>query len=304
MKIFITGGNGMVGKNIHLLASKNGHEVIAPKRAELDLLDFKAVQNAIELAAPDVVIHCAGLVGGIQANIQAPFDFCNINLQLGINVVNAALSTGVKKLINLGSSCMYPRNAENPLAEEQILKGELEPTNEGYAIAKVAVASLCEYASKQHDVLYKTYIPCNLFGLWDKFDPKNSHMIPGVIRKIHEAKTKGSDTVDIWGDGLARREFMFASDLADFILYTLGNYSDVPQNINVGIGADYSVNEFYESIADVIQYKGEFIHDLSKPVGMKQKLVDISKQNKLGWAPKTSLKDGIKQTYEFFLQGK
>lgn len=301
MKIFLTGGTGMVGRNIIALATKQGHEVYAPSRQELNLASINDVKEKIESFQPDVVIHSAGLVGGIQANIAAPYDFCFENIQMGMNIVQGAFLAGVTKLINLGSSCMYPRFASNPLKEEMVLQGELEPTNEGYAIAKVATAKLAEYLSQQYGVSYKTYIPCNLYGYWDKFDPNKSHMIPAVIRKLDDAVKQQLDVVDIWGDGLARREFMFAEDLADFIVYSLSKFEQVPNNINIGIGQDYSINEYYQAVAKSVGYNGKFEHDLSKPAGMKQKLVDISKQTQLGWSPNTSLEMGIKKTYEFYL---
>lgn len=301
MKIFLTGGTGMVGRNIIALATKQGHEVYAPSRQELNLASIDDIKQKIESFQPDVVIHSAGLVGGIQANIAAPYDFCFENIQMGMNIVQGAFLAGVTKLINLGSSCMYPRFANNPLKEEMVLQGELEPTNEGYAIAKVATAKLAEYLSQQYGVSYKTYIPCNLYGYWDKFDPNKSHMIPAVIRKLDDAVKQQFDVVDIWGDGLARREFMFAEDLADFIVYSLSKFEQVPNNINIGIGQDYSINEYYQAVAKSVGYNGKFEHDLSKPAGMKQKLVDISKQTQLGWSPNTSLEMGIKKTYEFYL---
>ena len=301
MKIFLTGGTGMVGRNIIALATKQGHEVYAPSRQELNLASIDDIKEKIESFQPDVVIHSAGLVGGIQANIAAPYDFCFENIQMGMNIVQGAFLAGVTKLINLGSSCMYPRFASNPLKEEMVLQGELEPTNEGYAIAKVATAKLAEYLSQQYGVSYKTYIPCNLYGYWDKFDPNKSHMIPAVIRKLDDAVKQQLDVVDIWGDGLARREFMFAEDLADFIVYSLSKFEQVPNNINIGIGQDYSINEYYQAVAKSVGYNGKFEHDLSKPAGMKQKLVDISKQTQLGWSPNTSLEMGIKKTYEFYL---
>lgn len=300
MKLFITGGRGMVGRNIISLAEARGIEVNAPSRHELDLFDYDALKRQLLDYQPDYVIHCAGLVGGIQANIIAPYEFCFQNLQIGMNVLKASFDAGIKNLINLGSSCMYPRFADNPLSEEQILTGELEPTNEGYAVAKVAVAKLAQYISVEHNVNFKTYIPCNLYGYWDKFDVNKSHMIPAVIRKIDDAIKSGINDVEIWGDGLSRREFMFAEDLADFIIFSLDKFSDVPSLMNVGLGYDYSINEYYQTIADVLGYKGGFSYDMSKPEGMKQKLVNTDLQTKLGWKPKTSLESGIKKTYQFY----
>ena len=210
MKVFLTGGSGMVGRNILAYSTQHNYDIDAPSSSELNLLDFEALKSYLSRKKPDVIIHSAGLVGGIQANIAAPYDFAFINLQIGINIVRAAYELGISRLINFGSSCMYPRQASNPLKEASILGGELEPTNEGYAIAKIATARLAQYANAQHGYHYKTLIPCNLYGYWDKFSPEKSHMIPAVIRKTHEGKVNGSEFLDIWGDGTARREFMFA----------------------------------------------------------------------------------------------
>lgn len=301
MKIFITGASGMVGRNIveHPLMAK--HLLLTPNSKELNLLDSSAVSHYVQTNQPDMIIHCAGKVGGIQANIAEPVDFLVQNIDIGRNVIMAAKSSGVKQLINMSSSCMYPRAAQNPLAEELILQGELEPTNEGYAIAKIMATRLCEYITREDATYhYKTVIPCNLYGRYDKFDPKHSHMLPAVIKKIHEAKVANKMEIDIWGDGTARREFMYAGDLADFIVYAIDNFEKMPQNINVGLGHDYTINEYYEAIAKVIGYKGKFVHDLSKPVGMKQKLIDDTKLKMFGWKYQTSLESGIEKTYAYY----
>ena len=196
---------------------------------------------------------------------------------------------------------MYPKDLDRELEEDDILTGVLEPTNEGYAIAKITVAKLCEYAKKQYNLNYKTIIPCNLYGMWDKFDPKNSHMIPAVIRKLEIAKSTNK-TAEIWGDGSARREFMYAEDLADFILFSLVNYNSLDQYTNVGLGFDYSILDYYKEIADVVGYKSGFKFDLTKPTGMKKKQCSIIKQNKMNWKPKHTLKQGLKKTYEFYLK--
>jgi nucleoside-diphosphate-sugar epimerase len=223
-------------------------------------------------------------------------------MQMGLNILTASNDAGITKFLNLSSSCMYPRDAVNPLSEDLILKGELEPTNEGYALAKVTSTRLCEYICQENpERLYKTIIPCNLYGRFDKFDPNQSHMIPAVIRKINEAKKNQLPEIDIWGDGEARREFMYAEDLAEFIFYALDNFTEMPQNLNVGLGKDYTINEYYQAVADVVGYKGEFKHDLTKPVGMRQKLIDVSKLKMFGWDYKTSLETGIQKTYNFYL---
>ncbi|WP_432459142.1 GDP-L-fucose synthase family protein [Agarivorans sp. QJM3NY_25] len=302
MKILLTGANGMVGKNILAVAAGHAHEFLAPKSVELNLLDASSVRRYIAINQPEMVIHAAGVVGGIQANMAEPVKYLVDNMQMGLNILTAVKDAGIKKFLNLGSSCMYPRDAINPLAEDLILKGELEPTNEGYALAKVTSTRLCEYISHEDpERLYKTIIPCNLYGRFDKFSPNHSHMIPAVIRKLDEAKKNQLSQVDIWGDGEARREFMYAADLADFIFYALDNFSAMPQNLNVGLGEDYTINEYYQAVADVVGYKGTFTHDLSKPVGMTQKLIDNSKLKEFGWSYKTTLDIGIKKTYEFYL---
>lgn len=301
-KILITGAGGMVGRNLMEHPRAKNYEILAPRRDELDLLDLMAVSDYFQAKQPDMVIHAAGLVGGIQANINSPVRFFTDNIQMGLNVVMSARACDVKHLMNLGTSCMYPRDAKNPLREDVIAKGELEPTNEGYAIAKVAITRLCEYISKENfDCYYKTVIPCNLYGKFDSFDLNNSHMIPAVIRKLSEARHNEVGVIDIWGDGLTRREFMYAGDFADFVFYALTNFDAMPQNINVGIGRDYTVNEYYKKIAEIVGYNGEFVHDLSKPTGMKQKLIDDSRLRVYGWRPKVSLELGLRKTYEYFL---
>ena len=303
MKVFVTGGSGMVGRNIVEYLTKLGLEVLYPTSKKINLLDKEALRIFLQKNEPEMIIHCAGLVGGIQANINNPASFLYENTQMGLNIIMSSYESGVKKLINMSSSCIYPRNIKNPLSEEFILKGELEPTNEGYSLAKIASLKLCEYITKENsNFQYKTIIPCNLYGRYDKFDPKNSHMIPGVIKKISDAKKNNEKNVIIWGDGSVRREFMYVEDLADFVWYATENFEQIPQNINVGLGFDYSINEYYQIIADVIGYKGKFQYDFSKPVGMKQKLMDNSKLKEFGWKYKTTLKDGIIKTYAFFLK--
>jgi GDP-L-fucose synthase len=301
MKILLTGGSGHVGRNILAAAPKYNYTFFAPTSKELNLLESAAVKVYIANLKPDLIIHAAGKVGGIQANIENPVRFLIENLDIGKNLLLAAREAGVKKLMNLGSSCMYPRTAENPLKEELILRGELEPTNEGYALAKILVARLAEYLGREDKTLqYKTIIPCNLFGKWDNFDAKTSHMIPAAIRKVMTAKAQGLNEVEIWGDGTARREFMYTGNLVDFIFYAIENFDKMPAYLNVGPGTDYSINEYYEKISAVTGYKGGFKHDLTKPVGMRRKLVDTTKLSAFGWKPRITLEQGLKETCQFF----
>ncbi|HEY0822618.1 MAG TPA: GDP-L-fucose synthase [Ramlibacter sp.] len=300
--VLLTGGSGMVGRNVAEFPAAAGWKLVAPTSRELDLRDAQATADFVRRLKPDVVIHAAGRVGGIQANIAAPVDFLVTNLDLGRNIVMAARAAGVPRLLNLGSSCMYPREAENPLREEMVLKGELEPTNEGYALAKIAVARLCQYVTREQPALsYKTLIPCNLYGPHDKFDPKHSHLVPAIIHKVHVAKSQGRAEVEIWGDGTARREFMFAPDLADAIWRAVESFETLPDTMNVGVGSDHSVNDYYRIAAQVIGWSGRFVHDTSKPAGMKQKLVSTERQGAWGWRPATSLEDGIRATYHHYL---
>lgn len=302
LKILLTGGSGMVGRNFLEHPDIGQFIVLAPRHSELDLRDYEALRAYLEKNRPDMVIHAAGKVGGIQANMRDPSGFLLENLDMGRNVVWAARQTGVKRLLNLGSSCMYPRNHSEPLREDMVLKGELEPTNEGYALAKVMTARLCEYIMREDaSFQYKTLIPCNLYGRYDKFDPAHSHLIPAVIRKIHEAKVAGAPTVEIWGDGLARREFMDAADLADAVLRHVEHGDSAPELMNIGLGHDHTINEYYAAVAAVVGWQGEFVHDLNRPVGMRQKLVDTRRQTAWGWAPRISLQDGIARCYEYFL---
>lgn len=301
MKIFVSGGSGMVGRNLVSYLRKNSQvEIFAPNSQELNLLDYSKTESFIKRIKPDAVIHCAGLVGGIQTNIEKPYSFLFSNTLMGLNLVNACVNQRIRKVINLGSSCMYPKDQTSNLNEEDILTGPLEPTNEGYAIAKITVSKLCEYAKREYKLDYKTIIPCNLYGKYDKFDPEKSHMIPAAIRKLHKAKTL-KKTATIWGDGGARREFMYVEDLVDFILYALKNYNKIEHIMNVGLGYDFSIKEYYDAIAEVVGYNGDFEYDLTKPSGMKRKLCDVTKQKKIGWRPKNSLTEGLQKTYQYYL---
>ena len=303
MKILLTGSNGMVGKNILEHNTAHNYDFLTPSSKELNLLNYQDVKNYIAFNQPDFIIHSAGKVGGIQANIKEPVSFLIDNIDMGRNIIMAAKENNIKNLLNLASSCMYPKDAVNPLSENLILKGELEPTNEGYAIAKIMSTRLCEYIVKEDNSKnYKTVIPCNLYGKYDKFHTKNSHLIPAVMRKIHNANLSGANEISIWGDGSARREFMYVEDLSDFIFYAITKFDKMPQNINVGLGYDYSINDYYSEIAKVLDYKGSFSHDLTKPIGMKQKLNNNTKQKEFGWKHKTTLKEGLIKTYKFYLE--
>lgn len=302
-RILLTGGRGMVGRNIQAHPSAAHHEIVAPTSADLDLTNETVTTQFMADVKPDVVIHGAGRVGGIQANIADPVGFLDDNMMMGRNVVMAAWKSGVPTLLNLASSCMYPRAAPNPLREDMILTGELEPTNEGYALAKIMTTRLCQYIQRQEpQVSYKTLIPCNLYGEHDKFDPKHSHLIAAIIHKMHMAKITESPQVELWGDGSVRREFMYASDLADAVFHAIQDMRALPELMNVGLGYDFSILEYYEKVASIVGWKGHFEFDLTKPVGMKQKLCDVSALENWGWTAPTSLQDGLAKTYKFYLE--
>jgi GDP-L-fucose synthase len=303
LRILLTGGGGMVGRNLIEHPNAAEFEIIAPRSSELDLRDISAVKSFLQANQPEMVIHAAGKVGGIQANMREPVSFLMDNLDMGRNVVLASHQAGIKRLINLGSSCMYPRNHNEALQEELVLKGELEPTNEGYALAKIVTARLCDYIMRE-DATYqfKTLIPCNIFGRFDKFDPAHSHLVPAIIHKVHQAKQGEKDSVEIWGDGTARREFMYAGDLSDAILRAISHFDTVPNYMNVGLGHDHTINEYYQAAAEVMGYTGTFCHDLSKPVGMARKLVCVDKQKKWGWSARHMLREGIEETYNYYLK--
>jgi GDP-L-fucose synthase len=303
MKVLITGGNGLVGRNFREHPATAGFALLAPSSRELNLLDYGQVAQYLAAHRPGMIIHAAGRVGGIEANLREPVRFFLDNLDMGRNLVWAARQQGVPRLINLGSSCMYPRNAANPLREEMILQGELEPTNEGYALAKIATARLCQYIAREDSgYAYKTLIPCNLYGRHDNFDPASSHLIPAVIHKMHRAKEENRETVEIWGDGLARREFMCAGDLADCLAKAVCSYDTLPELMNVGIGQDCTILEYYQTVAEVVGFRGRFVHNLAKPVGMQRKLVDVTRAVAWGWTAQTSLRQGIEQAYDYYLQ--
>ncbi len=302
-KILITGSTGMVGKNlITLLCNNKNYNLITPTRSELDLNNFNNIKNYFLYHKPDVIIHLAARVGGIQANINHPTEFLTENLSIGLNVITAAKECKITQFINISSSCVYPRNREL-LAETDILTGELEPTNEGYALAKISAMRLCEYINKQYHYQYKTLIPPNLYGPYDNFSLTNGHLIPAMLRKLHEAKINNSDVV-IWGDGHARREFLYVEDFVAFIVFSIEHLSELLSSVNIGLSHDYSINDYYQAAAKVVGFNGNFTHDLSKPVGMKKKLLDSRVAEKLGWRASTSLHGGLTKTYQYYLENK
>lgn len=302
-RVWITGGNGMVGRNLREHPRAAAWDILAPGRAELDLSDKRAVTDFVRAERPGLVIHAAGQVGGIQANMADPVGFLVNNLDMGLNVIMGAFEAGVPALINLSSSCMYPRGRDHALRESDMMTGELEPTNEGYALAKIVSTRLCDYIARTRpDAAYRTVIPCNLYGRHDKFDPKASHLVPAIIAKISTAMTEGEDEVEIWGDGTARREFMYAADLADAVWRAAERPAALPQLMNIGLGADHTILEYYKAVAQALGWTGRFRFNRTRPVGMQRKLSDVSLQREWGWTAPTSLHDGIAATIKFYQQ--
>ena len=303
MRIYVAGSTGMVGKNICEHIDSKRHTILSTNRDQLDLTNRDDLKYWLNDNKPELIINAAGLVGGIHANIANPSKFLINNLEIGLNLVSEGAKAGIKNIINLGSSCMYPRDYPNPLRENSLFKGNLEPTNEGYALAKIAIHRLCSYLkSEDNSRNFVTLMPCNLYGKYDHFEDSRSHLIASIIVKLHNAKITNTDQVVIWGDGSARREFMFAKDIASAIWFILPSIKDLPEVINIGPGNDRSILNYYQEAANVIGYKGEFVFDLSKPVGMKQKLLDVNKINKLGWKPEYDLRKGLEITYDHYLK--
>ncbi|WP_312696416.1 GDP-L-fucose synthase [Sphingobacterium mizutaii] len=301
-KIYVAGHRGMVGSAIYRKLKELGFDNIVVRTSkELDLRDQQAVKEFFETEKPEYVFLAAAKVGGIMANNVYRADFIYENLAIQNNVIHYSHENDVKKLMFLGSSCIYPKMAPQPLKEDYLLTGTLEPTNEPYAIAKIAGIKMVESYRMQYDDNYISVMPTNLYGINDNYHPENSHVLPALIRKFHEAKVNNSPTVNIWGSGKPLREFMFADDLADACVFLMENYNDL-QFVNIGVGEDISIRELAELIKEVVGFQGELEFDSSKPDGTPRKLMDVSKLTSLGWKAKTNLKEGIKLAYEDFLK--
>lgn len=300
-KIYVAGHRGLVGSAIVRALEKRGHNnLISRTSRELDLRDQYATEDFFETIRPQYVFLAAAKVGGIVANNEAPADFIYDNLQVQNNVINSCRSLGVEKLLFLGSSCIYPKYCPQPMKEEHLLSGPLEPTNEAYAIAKIAGIKMCQAYHRQYGLNAISVMPTNLYGPNDNFDLKTSHVLPAMIRKFHEAKAENKPEVVMWGTGNAYREFLHVDDLADACLFLMENYND-PEIINIGVGKDLTIRELAELIRDVVGYNGKIVWDTSKPDGTPRKLLDVTKLNSLGWEPKIELRDGIEDTYRWFV---
>jgi GDP-L-fucose synthase len=300
--IFVAGHRGMVGSAIHRRLTKDGFtRVLGRTRAELDLLDRRAVRAFFEKERPAVVVDAAAKVGGILANNEQPVEFLLQNLTIQNNLIEAAADFGARKLLFLGSSCIYPKMAPQPISEDSLLTGPLEPTNDAYAIAKIAGIKLCQSYARQYGKNFISGMPTNLYGPHDNYDLHNSHVLPAFIRKVHEAKQAGAKSITVWGTGTPRREFLHTDDLADACLFLLENY-DQPDLVNIGCGEDVTIRELAETVCDVLGFDGSLEFDASKPDGTPRKLLDISKIKSLGWSPKIPLRDGIADAYDWFIK--
>ncbi|WP_367363313.1 GDP-L-fucose synthase family protein [Mesotoga sp.] len=300
-KIYVAGHAGLVGSAImRKLESEGYRNIVTRTFEELDLTDQKATREFFEKERPEYVFLAAAKVGGIQANSLYPADFIYINLMIECNVIKASHEFGVKKLLFLGSSCIYPKLAPQPIKEEYLLSGYLEETNEPYALAKISGMKMCQYFNKQYGTNFISVMPTNLYGPNDNFDLNTSHVLPALIRKFHEAKVNNAPYVEIWGTGTPRREFLYVDDLADACLFLMKNYSG-NDFFNVGTGEDVTIRELAELIGEVVGYKGELKFDTSKPDGTPRKLLDVSRIHEAGWRHKIELKKGLEMSYEYFV---
>ncbi len=298
-RVWVAGHGGMVGAALVRRLAREDCEVLTVGRSAVDLRRQGEVEDWLAEAKPQAVVMAAATVGGIQANDTRPAEFIYDNLAIETNVVHGAWRCGVEKLLFLGSSCIYPREAAQPMAEEALLTGPLEPTNQWYAVAKIAGLKLCQAYRRQYGCDFVTAMPANLYGPGDNFDPASSHVIAALLRKAHEAKTAGADSLAVWGSGRPRREFLYVEDLADALAFLLQHYSG-EDHVNVGTGKDIAIGELASLIAEVVGFAGNLAFDPSKPDGTPRKLLDVARLTALGWAPTTTLRDGLARTYRWY----
>jgi GDP-L-fucose synthase len=300
-RFYVAGHKGMMGSAIVRRLANEECEILVADRLALDLTNQRATEDWLNRTQPDAIFLAAGLVGGIYANNTYPADFIANNLAIALNVIRGAHAVGVKKLLALGSSCIYPKFAPQPMTENALLTGPLEPTNEWYAIAKIAAIKLCEAYRKQHGCDFISVMPTNLYGPNDNYHPLNSHVPPALIRRFHEAKLGNAPTVTVWGTGAPRREFLAAEDAADACVFVMKHYSDFGF-LNIGTGEDITIGEFAQIVSEIVGYKGKIVYDTARPDGPPRKLLDVSKIKKLGWSPKIPLREGLAQAYADFLK--
>jgi GDP-L-fucose synthase len=303
VRILITGARGMLGSSLvaAFAATRPDDELLTVGRAELDLTDREATRAYLRSSAPDAIVHAAAVVGGIAAKLANPTRYLMDNLLVDTSVISGAVDAGVPELLYIGSAVVDPEHHRQPLEEGDMLAAPLEPANEGYAVAKIAGTKLCEYASGEFGLAYRVAVPSNLYGPHDHFSPTHGHLIASALRKVHEAHVAGAPSVSVWGDGLARREFTYAPDLAAFIAGQMGGLAAWPAMLNLGVGVDHSITEYYEAARVAVGYRGEFEYDTSKPSGTPQRLLDSSRARALGWAPPTTLESGMAGVYAAYL---
>jgi GDP-L-fucose synthase len=304
-QILITGASGMVGRALVARMRRDGYvNLLTPPSSELDLRDQTAVDRFFGEHNVKFVFHLAGHIGGIGASVTYPVEFLYENMMISLHVINAARRAGVAKLLYLSSSCVYPRDCPQPMKEDYILTGAFEPTNEGYAIAKVAAMKLCEYSNREYGSNFINLMPCNLYGYGDHFEPEKSHVVSALIYKFHEAKRNKLPAVEVWGTGTTRRELLFVDDLADAMIFFMKNCDakDIGPFVNIGLGEDIAIRDVAAAIKDIVGYSGKIVYDASKPDGMPRKLMDVSQAARLGWRAKVKINDGLKMTYDWFLR--
>jgi len=304
-QILITGASGMVGRSLVARLRREGYGNLAtPGSRELDLRQQSAVERYFAGQKIEYVFHLAGQIGGIGASVTYPVEFLYENMMISMLTIDAARRAGVTKLLYLSSSCVYPRDCPQPMKEDDILTGAFEPTNEGYAIAKVAAMKLCEYANREYGSNFINLMPCNLYGYGDHFEPEKSHVVSALIYKFHQAKIKNLPSVEVWGTGTTRRELLFVDDLADAMLFFMLNRDagDVGPFVNIGLGEDMAIRDLAGVIRGIVGYTGEIVFDPAKPDGMPRKLMDVSRAASLGWRAKVPIAEGLKLTYDWFLQ--
>ena len=302
-KVWVAGHRGMAGSAVVRRLEKENCEIITATRNEVDLINQDKTHQWLETNKPDAIVLAAAKVGGIYANDTYPAEFLYENLMIETNVIHGAYLAGVSKLLFLGSSCIYPKLAEQPMKEDALLTGPLEPTNDAYAIAKIAGIKMCQAYRKQYGCDFISAMPTNLFGIGDNYDEKGSHVVAALIQKAHLAKQNGDNSMELWGTGTPLREFLYADDLADGLIFLLENYSESP-HINIGSGKEHTIRELAETIKDVVGFNGDLTFDTTKPDGTPRKLMDNTRIENMGWEAKTSLKDGLKVAYDWYVENR
>ncbi len=297
--VLVTGASGMLGQHLVPMLENRGYQVLSPSRDDVDLTDAAATSAYIQSNTIDAVVHCAAYVAGIASSKASKHHSFDVNVSMGMNLIRSCLDNGISTLLNVGSATVYPSDAPQPLSETSLGQGAFEGPIEGYALSKYVVYRACTMANEQFDVAFKTILPCNLFGPFDNFSLETGHMLPAILHRMHQAKEQDNAPIVIWGDGSAKREFLYAPDLADFICFSLENFEALPEVMNVGSGMEVSVKEMHQHMAKITGYSGELKHDLDKPVGRLRRYLDLHYQQRLGWSPKTPFEEALALTYEY-----